>query len=91
MFAFDDMTTDSTSVLKDFRHPSLSSINVGSTQPGPNLGRVISLNRSVSSATAASGSQIRRRNSNSKVGSYLSQIKSHTVFPRIVSVETILF
>ena len=75
MFAFDDMTTDSTSVLKDFRHPSLSSINVGSTQPGPNLGRVISLNRSVSSATAASGSQIRRRNSNSKVGSYLSQIK----------------
>jgi len=67
MFAFDDMTTDSTSVLKDFRHPSLSSINVGSTQPGPNLGRVISLNRSVSSATAASGSQIRRRNSNSKL------------------------
>ena len=80
MFAFDDMTTDSTSVLKDFRHPSLNSINVGSTQPGPNLGRVISLNRSVSSATAASGSQIRRRNSNSKVGSYLFPIKSHTYY-----------
>ena len=79
MFAFDDMTTDSTSVLKDFRHPSLSSINVGSTQPGPNLGRVISLNRSVSSATAASGSQIRRRNSNSKVGSYLSPIQSNHI------------
>ena len=78
MFAFDDMTTDSTSVLKDFRHPSLSSINVGSTQPGPNLGRVISLNRSVSLATAASGSQIRRRNSNSKVGSYLSPIHQIT-------------
>ena len=63
MFTFEDMTTDSTSVLKDFRHPSLSSINVGSSQPGPNLGRVISLNRSVSSANAEIKSQIRRRNS----------------------------
>ena len=62
MFTFEDMTTDSTSVLKDFRHPSLSSIN----QPGPNLGRVISLNRSTSSANAEIKSQIRRRNSSSK-------------------------
>ena len=66
MFTFEDMTTDSTSVLKDFRHPSLSSINVGSSQPGPNLGRVISLNRSTSSANAEIKSQIRRRNSSSK-------------------------
>lgn len=62
MFTFEDMTTDSTSVLKDFRHPSLSSVNVTTAEPGPKLGRVISLNRSVSSAA-----QSQRRRSSCKV------------------------
>ena len=46
-FLLEDMSTDSTSVLKDRRHPSLSSINPG-LKPGPKLGRVVSLNRSQS-------------------------------------------
>ncbi len=73
MFGFEDMTTDSTSVLKDFRHPSVSSVNVGpSIQTGPKLGRVVSLNRSVSSA----GHRVRRQSSSIRVSKrprYLSE------------------
>ena len=51
------MTTDSTSVLKDCRHPSLSSVHLssgtsGATTSKQKLGRVVSLQRSGSTATA---------------------------------------
>ena len=49
IFSFEDMTTDSTSVLKDFRHPSLSSVNLATSKPGQPLGRVVSLHRNPSS------------------------------------------
>ena len=49
IFSFEDMTTDSTSVLKDFRHPSLSSVNLATSKPGQPLGRVVSLQRHPSS------------------------------------------
>ena len=48
MFTFEDMTTDSTSVLKDFRHPSLNSVNLATSKPGPHLGRVVSFSHSMS-------------------------------------------
>ena len=47
-FCFEDMTTDSTSVLKDCRHPSLSSVHLSSSSSkpsGPTIGRVVSLHR----------------------------------------------
>lgn len=46
IFSIEDMTTDSTSILKDTRHPSLSSVELGqSLQPGQTLGRVVSFSR----------------------------------------------
>ena len=51
IFSFEDMTTDSTSVLKDTRHPSLSSVNLATSKPGPPLGRVVSLQRHPSSTS----------------------------------------
>ncbi len=74
LFSVEDMTTDSTSVLKDMRHPSVSTISqVGSTgvPGGPGggqqsqhqevtTGRVVKLDRSISSAA----SYRRRRSSN---------------------------
>ena len=48
-FIFEDIHSDSTSVLKDRRHPSLSSVNLGTFKPETKLGRVVSFNRSQSS------------------------------------------
>ena len=48
-FIFEDIHSDSTSVLKDRRHPSLSSVNLGTFKPETKLGRVVSFNRSHSS------------------------------------------
>ena len=50
-FIFEDIHSDSTSVLKDRRHPSLSSVNLGTFKPETKLGRVVSFNRSHSQIT----------------------------------------
>ena len=60
------MTTDSTSVLKDRRHPSLSSVNVGTFQTGPKLGRVVSFNRSKSSVQKSGTNTVTTSNKNTK-------------------------
>ena len=65
-FIFEDMTTDSTSVLKDRRHPSLSSVNVGTFQTGPKLGRVVSFNRSKSSVQKSGTNTVTTSNKNTK-------------------------
>jgi MFS family permease len=51
IFSIEDMTTDSTCVLKDNRHPSVSSVNSSTGTVPLSVGRVVNLNRSLSSAT----------------------------------------